>query len=130
MAGLLLPPAVSALLKGLKDTIQLSMLGGGGELFKYPGFVWVSVPGTGLKGVGAKGRRSRRGREREAYGGQQEKPQADITQASQREMSMPMTDKCMWFPGMELTEANADTTHGCCPSVARPPTGLGLLSLG
>lgn len=54
MAVLLLPPAVSALLKGLKDTIQLSMLGGGGELFKYPGFVWVSVPGTGLKGVGPK----------------------------------------------------------------------------
>lgn len=72
MVVLLLPPAVSALLKGLKDTIQLSMLGGGGELFKYPGFVWVSVPGTGLKGVGAKGR-SRRGREREDYEGQQEK---------------------------------------------------------
>lgn len=56
MAGLLLPPAVSALLQGLKDTIQLSMLGGGGGLFKYPGFVWVSVPGTGLKGVRTKGR--------------------------------------------------------------------------
>lgn len=84
MASLLLPPAVSALLKGLKDTIQLSMLGGGGGLFKYPGFVWVSVPGTGFRGAGAKGR-SRRDREREDYGGKQEKSQADIIQASQRE---------------------------------------------
>jgi hypothetical protein len=63
VAGLLLPPAVSALLKGLRDTIQLSMLDGGGGLFKYPGFVGVSVPGTGLRGAGAEGR-SRRGRER------------------------------------------------------------------
>lgn len=84
MTVLLLPPAVSALLKGLKGYHPTQHAWGWGGLFKYPGFVWVSVPGTGLKGVGAKGR-SRRGREREDYGGKRERSQADIVQASQRE---------------------------------------------
>lgn len=108
MAVLLLPPAVSALLKGLKDTIQLSMLGGGGGPFKYPGFVWVSVPGTGLKGVGAKGR-SRRGREREdIYGGKQGNDRQTSGEPPRGSMSTPLTDECTSFPGMELTEANAE----------------------
>lgn len=44
------------------------------------------------------------------------------------------TDGCMSFPGMELTEGGKCrivTPPTCAaPAVARPPTGLGLLSLG
>lgn len=124
-AGLSLPPAVSASLKGLKDIVRLSNPGGGE----------VAQNTQGLFGVQSQGQRKGRKTMADEIMG------TDVIQASSRvKMNYSVTNKPMSFPCTTRESgadgesgANGTSLHHPCMlplSGLAPQQCLGLLSLG